>query len=191
MRISFSFLVKIFCVSLGKECSNCLFLKTIFWSSSSQLCLTLCDPMECTVHGILQSRILEWVAFPFSRGSFTPKKMRSCWKILRSDRVYLYRKSNGDRASKRHQMMSNVHTTQGLNPHCRQVLYQLSYQGNLVQNRCSYLLSKWIHIETLKLGRHISLSSFSLSQQILSLFLDHWLENLVEAKTPSLILITP
>ena len=30
---------------------------------------TLCDPMDFTVHGILQARILEWVAFPFSRGS--------------------------------------------------------------------------------------------------------------------------
>jgi len=35
----------------------------------AQLCLTLCDPMDYTVHGILQARILEWVAFPFSRGS--------------------------------------------------------------------------------------------------------------------------
>ena len=35
----------------------------------TQLCLTLCDPMDYTVHGILQARILEWVAFPFSRGS--------------------------------------------------------------------------------------------------------------------------
>ena len=30
---------------------------------------TLCDPMDYTVHGILQARILEWVAFPFSRVS--------------------------------------------------------------------------------------------------------------------------
>ena len=30
---------------------------------------TLCDPMDYIVHGILQARILEWVAFPFSRGS--------------------------------------------------------------------------------------------------------------------------
>ena len=37
-----------------------------------QLCLTLCDPMDWTVHGILQVRILEWAAFPFSRGSFQP-----------------------------------------------------------------------------------------------------------------------
>ena len=35
----------------------------------TQSCLTLCDPMDYTVHGILQPRILEWVAFPFSRGS--------------------------------------------------------------------------------------------------------------------------
>ena len=33
----------------------------------AQLCLTLCDPTDYTVHGILQARILEWVAFPFSR----------------------------------------------------------------------------------------------------------------------------
>ena len=35
----------------------------------TQWCPTLCDPMVYTVHGILQARILEWVAFPFSRGS--------------------------------------------------------------------------------------------------------------------------
>ena len=32
-------------------------------------CPTLCDPMAYTVHGILQARILEWIDFPFSRGS--------------------------------------------------------------------------------------------------------------------------
>ena len=37
--------------------------------SESQTSPTLCDPMDYTVHGILQARILEWVAFPFSRGS--------------------------------------------------------------------------------------------------------------------------
>ena len=34
-----------------------------------QSCLTFCDPMDYTVHEILQARILEWVAFPFSRAS--------------------------------------------------------------------------------------------------------------------------
>ena len=35
----------------------------------SQLCPTLCDPMNYIVHGILQARILEWVVYPFSSGS--------------------------------------------------------------------------------------------------------------------------
>ena len=35
----------------------------------AQLCLTLCDHMDYTVYGILQARILDWVDFPFSRGS--------------------------------------------------------------------------------------------------------------------------
>ena len=34
----------------------------------AQLCPTLCDAMDYTVHGILQARMLEWVAFPFSQG---------------------------------------------------------------------------------------------------------------------------
>ena len=44
-----------------------------------QLCLTLCNPMDCSppgssVHGILQIRILEWVAMPSSMGSSRPKR---------------------------------------------------------------------------------------------------------------------
>ena len=39
----------------------------------TQSCLTLCDLMDYIVHGILQARILEWVAFPFSRGSSQPR----------------------------------------------------------------------------------------------------------------------
>ena len=35
----------------------------------AQLCPTLCGSMDYTVHEILQGRILEWVAFPFPRGS--------------------------------------------------------------------------------------------------------------------------
>ena len=33
----------------------------------------LCDPLDYTVHGILQARILEWVAVSFSGGSFQPR----------------------------------------------------------------------------------------------------------------------
>ena len=43
-----------------------------------QSCLTLSDPMDCSppgssVHGILQARVLEWVAISFSRGSSQPR----------------------------------------------------------------------------------------------------------------------
>ena len=44
----------------------------IFASEVAQSCSTLCDPVDCSppgssVHGILQARILEWVAISFSR----------------------------------------------------------------------------------------------------------------------------
>ena len=39
----------------------------------AQLCTTLCHPMDYKVRGILQARILEWVAFPISRGSSQPR----------------------------------------------------------------------------------------------------------------------
>ena len=39
----------------------------------AQLCLTLWDSMDYTVHRILQARILEWVALPFSRGFSQPR----------------------------------------------------------------------------------------------------------------------
>ena len=47
-------------------------------AKSLQLCLTLCNPMDCSPpgssdHGILQARILEWVAISFSRGSSQPR----------------------------------------------------------------------------------------------------------------------
>ena len=41
-----------------------------FFLKVAQSCPTLGDPMDCTVHIFLQARILEWVAFPFSRGIF-------------------------------------------------------------------------------------------------------------------------
>ena len=45
------------------------------YAKSLQSCLTLSDPKDCSppgssVHGILQARILEWVAMPSSRGIF-------------------------------------------------------------------------------------------------------------------------
>ena len=54
----------------------------------TQSCPTLCYPMDYTVHGILQARILEWVAFPFSRGSSQPRDRTqvSCIAGIRATR---------------------------------------------------------------------------------------------------------
>ena len=48
----------------------------------TQLCSTLCDPMDDTVHGILQARILEWVAFPFI--GVNKHKIRHEWQYHHS-----------------------------------------------------------------------------------------------------------
>ena len=48
------------------EARDCMKVK------DSQSCLTLGNPMDYIVHGVLQARILKWVAFPFSRGSSQP-----------------------------------------------------------------------------------------------------------------------
>ena len=50
---------------------------SVEFSSVAELCPTLCDPMNCSppgfsVHGILQARILEWIAIPFSENLPNP-----------------------------------------------------------------------------------------------------------------------
>ena len=55
----------------------------------AQTCLTLCNPMDCSppdssVHGILQARILEWVAIPFSR-EFPDPGIKSGSPVLQAD----------------------------------------------------------------------------------------------------------
>ena len=49
----------------------------------AQLFPTLCDSMDYTVHGVLQARILEWVAIPFSRGLSQPRDQT--WVSLTAD----------------------------------------------------------------------------------------------------------
>ena len=59
-------------------------------AESLQLCPTLCDSRDCclpgsSAHGILQARILEWVAIPFSRRSSWPREWvcaLNCRQIL-------------------------------------------------------------------------------------------------------------
>ena len=81
----------------------------------TQSCPTLCNPIDYTVHGILQARILEWVAFPFSRGSSQPRN-----RIQNTGVGSL-------------SLLQGIFPTQESNPrfpHCRQILYQLSHEGS-------------------------------------------------------------
>ena len=53
----------------------------------AQSCPTLCNevdysPPGSSVHGILQARILEWIAIPFSRGSSRPRDQTRVGNIL-------------------------------------------------------------------------------------------------------------
>ena len=66
------------------------------WDKSLQWCLTLCDAIEysapgSSVHGILQSRILQWVALPSFRGSSQPgiKPVSSAAPALQADSLPL------------------------------------------------------------------------------------------------------
>ena len=56
-------------------------------SEVAQSCLTLCDPMDCSlpgssVHGIFQAIVLEWIAISFSSGSSLPRDRTQVYHIV-------------------------------------------------------------------------------------------------------------
>ena len=99
----------------------------------TQLCLTLCNPMDYTVHGILQPRILEWVAFPFSRGS---SQLRDQTQVSCIAGDSLLAEPQG---KPKNTGMGSLSLLQRIFPtkesnwgllHCRWILYQRSYHGS-------------------------------------------------------------
>ena len=85
-----------------------------------------------TVHGILQARILEWVAFPFSRGSSQLKDWTGSPTLL-VDSLPAEPpgkpKNTGVHSLSLQWIFPTQESNQGL-LHCRPILYQLSYQGS-------------------------------------------------------------
>ena len=69
-------------------CPSILYIVSVVKVKVAQLYpeLSLCNPRACTVHRILQARVLEWVAIPFSRGSSQPRDfnpgLSHCRQIL-------------------------------------------------------------------------------------------------------------
>ena len=90
-------------------------------------------PMDCTVRGILQARILEWVTFPFSRGIFPTQGSNSGLSHCRQIFYQLsYQGSPRILEWVAFPFSRGIFPTQGSNPgllHCRQILYKLSHQG--------------------------------------------------------------
>ena len=92
------------------------------------------------IHGILQARILEWVAFPFSRGS---SQLRGRIQVFALQVDSLPAEPQGKPNSTGGGSLSLlqwVFPTQELNRcllHCRRILYQLSYQGSPPKNQAS------------------------------------------------------
>ena len=96
------------------------------------MCLTLCDPMDYTVLGILQTRKLQWVAFPFSRGSFQPRDQTQISRIAGGFFTsWTERPKNIGVGSL--SLLQEIFPTQESNwglPHCSWILYQLSHKGS-------------------------------------------------------------
>ena len=97
-------------------------------------CLTLCDPMNYTVHGILQTIILEWVAFPFSRGSSYSSRDRSqlshiAGRFFASEPQGKPKNTGVGSLSFLQRIFLTQESNWGL-LHCRWILYHLSYKGS-------------------------------------------------------------
>ena len=106
------------------------------WVKNAQLCPTLWDRMDYTVHGILQARILEWVAFPFSRspGDLPNPGIEPRYPTLQADSLpaepWGKPKNTGVGGLS---LLQGIFLTWVSNRgflHCRWILYQLSYQGS-------------------------------------------------------------
>ena len=115
----------------------------------AQSCLTLCDPMDYTVHGILQARILEWVAFPFSRASSQPKDWTHVFRI--AGRFFTHCAIQGkpkDAGVGSLSLLQQIFLTQESNRsllRCRCILYP--YSAKILKLRCigqdTYTLKFW------------------------------------------------
>ena len=103
------------------------------WKSLSHVWL-FWVPIDCTVHGILQARMLEWAAFPFSRRSSQPSEDEPRSLALQADSLPAepqgkLKNTGVCSLSLCQRILPTQESNRGL-LHCRWILYQLSYQGS-------------------------------------------------------------
>ena len=103
------------------------------WSESCSVMSDSFQPMDYTVHGNLQARILEWVAIPFSRESSQP------WIKPRSPTLQADSLPAEPQGQPKNTGVGSLPLLQGVFPtqesnqglqYCRRILYQLSPQGS-------------------------------------------------------------
>ena len=100
----------------------------------AQSCLTLCDPIDYTEHGILQDRILECVVSPFPYPGDLPNSgIESRSSALQVDSLPAEPQEKPKNTGVSGLSLLQIFLSQELNRgllHCRQILYQWNYQGS-------------------------------------------------------------
>ena len=116
----------------------------------AQSCPTLCDPMDYTVHGILQARILEWIAFPFSKGIFptqgsNPGLPRCRWILYQLSHRFKEKSCCplGEDPALLQRLVSFIFSLD-----CQELIWKANNamlsEGCYIGNRCSN--SAWVHV---------------------------------------------
>ena len=98
----------------------------------AQSFLTPCIPKYYTVHGFLQARILEWVAFPLSRGSSQPRDWPRSPTLQADSLPAEAQEKLKNTGVGSLFLLQRIFLTQELTwglLHCRRILYQLNYPG--------------------------------------------------------------
>ena len=125
----------------------------------AQLCLTLCKPMDSAVHGILQAGIMERVSFP-SPGDLPSPGIEPMSPTLQADSLPAEPQEKPKyTVVGSPSLLQSIFLTQESNQgllHCRQILYQLSYEGSQeslpAQNKST---STWENMNLKCIGRDI------------------------------------
>ena len=102
---------------------------------AAQSCPALCNPRDYTVHGILQARILEWVTFPFSRGSSQPRGRTQVFPVACGFFTSWVTRKPKNTGVGSLSLLQQIFPTQGSNPSLskyKQILYHLSHPGRLI-----------------------------------------------------------
>ena len=142
--------------------------------------------MDCIVHGILQAKIPEWVAFPFSRESSQPRDRTQVFCIV-GDSLSAEPQGKPENIGEGSlSLLQGIFLTRESNQgllHCRQILYQLSYQGSpeLPYDPAIPLqeMKMCVHIKNLHTKVHSSISHNSqMRKQLKCSLSDEWINKL-------------